>query len=68
MRFCIAHELGHLFLHMLEKNEEGNIELVKDSLCKELRNFNLYEWEAEEILGSGSDAVISYEKNVRNML
>lgn len=48
MRFCIAHELGHLFLHMLEKNEEGNIELVKDRLCKEPRNFNLYEWEAEE--------------------
>lgn len=48
IRFCIAHELGHLFLHMTKKDENGNIELVKDSFYKTNNDFSIYEWEAEE--------------------
>lgn len=46
-RFCIAHELGHLFLHMVEKDEQGKLSIVKESYYKN-NSANLREWEAEE--------------------
>lgn len=47
-RFCIAHELGHLFLHMTEKDASGNIMIVQKSFDKNNSYVNMYEWEAEE--------------------
>lgn len=46
-RFCIAHELGHLFLHMVEKDTEGRLKLIHDSYYKSSQ-VSLCEWEAEE--------------------
>ena len=47
-RFCIAHELGHLFLHMTEKNQNGEIVISKGSFYKNNDFSKMYEWEAEE--------------------
>lgn len=47
-RFSVAHELGHLFLHMLERDAEGNVVVVRSSCNRDMRNYNIREWEAEE--------------------
>lgn len=47
-RFCIAHELGHLFLHMIEKDQNGNFYLTEKSFNKNNNFSNICEWEAEE--------------------
>lgn len=47
-RFCIAHELGHLFLHMTKKDEDGKVQIKEASFFKDNDYSSLYEWEAEE--------------------
>lgn len=47
-RFCIAHELGHLFLHMVKKDENGKPQIIEKSFCRNNDLYNLREWEAEE--------------------
>ncbi len=47
LRFAIAHELGHLFLHMTQKNESGTYDIVGSYTHQMLSN-SMIEWEAEE--------------------
>lgn len=47
-RFCIAHELGHLFLHMAEKDQNGDVVILQNSFSKNNDFSKMYEWEAEE--------------------
>lgn len=46
-RFSIAHELGHLFLHMAIPDDEKGYKLI-GSFHKEEQNTSINEWEAEE--------------------
>lgn len=48
IRFCIAHELGHLFLHMTKKNNDGIPYISSEIYYKNNDFYNLQEWEAEE--------------------
>ena len=45
-RFAIAHEIGHLFLHMLQFNEGGYT--INGNFYRGKDNSSLTEWEAEE--------------------
>lgn len=46
-RFSIAHELGHLFLHMATI-DENNQYVLNGNFNREISNSSLIEWEAEE--------------------
>lgn len=46
-RFSIAHELGHLFLHMATPDDEKGY-VLSGSFQKEPQNTSINEWEAEE--------------------
>lgn len=46
-RFSIAHELGHLFLHMASPDEQKGYKL-SGRYHKETQNTSICEWEAEE--------------------
>lgn len=47
IRFAIAHELGHLFLHMAHKDKQGNYKIDGD-YNRKTQNISILEWEAEE--------------------
>lgn len=46
--FSIAHELGHLFLHMAYPDDEKGY-ILSGSYHKETQNTSICEWEAEEL-------------------
>ena len=47
IRFAIAHELGHLFLHMAHKDNKGRYK-IDGAYNRKSQNISLLEWEAEE--------------------
>lgn len=50
VRFDIAHELGHLFLHMTELDKDGNYHI--NSTYTKKRDICIMEWEAMEFAAS----------------
>lgn len=52
IRFCIAHELGHLFLHMTEMSADGTIKIRETCFEKNNNYSDIYEWQAEEFAAS----------------
>ncbi|MBR5597603.1 MAG: ImmA/IrrE family metallo-endopeptidase [Lachnospiraceae bacterium] len=51
IRFSIAHELGHLFLHMASPDNEKGYKLI-GNYHKGSQNASIKEWEAEEFAAS----------------
>lgn len=47
IRFAIAHELGHLFLHMAHKDKDGKYK-IDGNYNRTNQNVSILEWEAEE--------------------
>ena len=47
-RFSIAHELGHLFLHMTRLDQEKNEYVISGDYKHVPRSSSIIEWEAEE--------------------
>lgn len=47
VRFSIAHELGHLFLHMAHKDKNGKY-VIDGDYNRKSQNISILEWEAEE--------------------
>lgn len=51
-RFCIAHEIGHLFLHMMGKDDKGEVRIIKNEFYRNNTYLDFCEWEAEEFAAS----------------
>lgn len=47
VRYAIAHEIGHLFLHMLKPEGDNNIWFIKGDYKRNIKDSSLIEWEAE---------------------
>lgn len=48
IRFSIAHELGHLFLHMANRDEDTGEMIIKGIYERRMGNGSINEWEADE--------------------